>query len=228
MLELQSVDPTASTTVRDVDAGDRSARRGLAVRAARCRRARGARGSPTSARAPAGPGLALAAALPGRARVAGRERGRGTAATSSGAVEVARAGERDRRQRAGRGVGRGAVDVVTARALAALPVLLEYAAPLLVEGGHVVAWKGAVRQEEAAAGARRGARSSGWPPAEVHRSSRTRARATTRCTCSARSRPRRSGSRAAPGWRSNARSVRRSRAGAGVSRETRRSDRRRR
>jgi 16S rRNA (guanine527-N7)-methyltransferase len=43
--------------------------------------------------------------------------------------------------------------VVTARALAALPVVLEYAAPLLVDGGHVVAWKGAVEAREAAAGA---------------------------------------------------------------------------
>jgi 16S rRNA (guanine527-N7)-methyltransferase len=33
-------------------------------------------------------------------------------------------------------------DVVTARALAALPVVLEYAAPLLREGGALVAWKG--------------------------------------------------------------------------------------
>ena len=44
-------------------------------------------------------------------------------------------------------------DLVTARALAALPVILEYAAPLLVEGGHVVCWKGAVGADEAAAGA---------------------------------------------------------------------------
>jgi len=39
--------------------------------------------------------------------------------------------------------GLGAADVVTARALAALPVLIEYAAPLLREGGVLVAWKGA-------------------------------------------------------------------------------------
>ena len=49
--------------------------------------------------------------------------------------------------------GLGAHDLVTARALAALPVILEYAAPLLAEGGHVVAWKGAVPAEEVAAGA---------------------------------------------------------------------------
>jgi 16S rRNA (guanine527-N7)-methyltransferase len=46
----------------------------------------------------------------------------------------------------------GEHELVTARALAALPVVLEYAAPLLAEGGHAVAWKGAVTPEEAAAG----------------------------------------------------------------------------
>ena len=34
-------------------------------------------------------------------------------------------------------------DVVTARAVAPLSVLVEYAAPLLVDGGQLVAWKGA-------------------------------------------------------------------------------------
>ena len=34
-------------------------------------------------------------------------------------------------------------DVVTARAVASLAVLVEYAAPLLVDGGQLVAWKGA-------------------------------------------------------------------------------------
>jgi 16S rRNA (guanine527-N7)-methyltransferase len=43
-------------------------------------------------------------------------------------------------------------DVVTARALASLPVLCEYAAPLLVEGGVLVAWKGAVDAAEDADG----------------------------------------------------------------------------
>jgi 16S rRNA (guanine527-N7)-methyltransferase len=46
------------------------------------------------------------------------------------------------------GVGR--CDVVSARALAALPVLCEYAAPLLRIGGVLVAWKGAVSDTEAA------------------------------------------------------------------------------
>ena len=43
-------------------------------------------------------------------------------------------------------------DVVTARALAALPVLCEYAAPLLAPGGVLVAWKGAVGAAEDADG----------------------------------------------------------------------------
>jgi 16S rRNA (guanine527-N7)-methyltransferase len=46
--------------------------------------------------------------------------------------------------------GIGRFDVVCARALAALPVVCEYAAPLLREGGLLVAWKGAVSEEEAA------------------------------------------------------------------------------
>jgi 16S rRNA (guanine527-N7)-methyltransferase len=45
-------------------------------------------------------------------------------------------------------------DVVTARALAALPVVWEYAAPLLRDGGTAVAWKGAPDTGETAAGAR--------------------------------------------------------------------------
>jgi 16S rRNA (guanine527-N7)-methyltransferase len=46
----------------------------------------------------------------------------------------------------------GTVDVVVARALAALPVLCEYAAPLLAEGGRAVFWKGAVASDEEADG----------------------------------------------------------------------------
>jgi 16S rRNA (guanine527-N7)-methyltransferase len=43
-------------------------------------------------------------------------------------------------------------DVVTARALGALAVVCEYAAPLLREGGLLVAWKGAVDEAEDADG----------------------------------------------------------------------------
>jgi 16S rRNA (guanine527-N7)-methyltransferase len=44
------------------------------------------------------------------------------------------------------------VELVTARALGSLAVIAEYAAPLLVEGGRLIAWKGAVTPEEDAAG----------------------------------------------------------------------------
>ena len=44
--------------------------------------------------------------------------------------------------------GLGRCDAVCARAVAALPVLCEYAAPLLREGGVLVAWKGAITPSE--------------------------------------------------------------------------------
>jgi 16S rRNA (guanine527-N7)-methyltransferase len=51
-----------------------------------------------------------------------------------------------------RAEGSGAYAAVTARALAALPVLVEYAAPLLALEGVLVAWKGARRPDEERAG----------------------------------------------------------------------------
>ncbi len=48
--------------------------------------------------------------------------------------------------------GAEAYDVVTARALAALTVVAEYAAPLLRQGGALVAWKGVRDPEEESAG----------------------------------------------------------------------------
>ena len=53
----------------------------------------------------------------------------------------------------GAGEARATYDVVTARALAALPVVVEYAAPLLAPGGVLVAWRGARDPVEEAAGA---------------------------------------------------------------------------
>jgi 16S rRNA (guanine527-N7)-methyltransferase len=46
------------------------------------------------------------------------------------------------------GGGREAYDAVTARAVASLAVVVEYAAPLLRVAGVLVAWKGAVGEEE--------------------------------------------------------------------------------
>ena len=45
--------------------------------------------------------------------------------------------------------GLGRCDVVCARALASLPVVCEYAAPILRDGGLLVAWKGEVTHSEA-------------------------------------------------------------------------------
>jgi 16S rRNA (guanine527-N7)-methyltransferase len=54
----------------------------------------------------------------------------------------------------GLGGGREAYDAVTARAVAPLAVLVEYAAPLLRVGGVLVAWKGARDAAEEEGGAR--------------------------------------------------------------------------
>lgn len=53
----------------------------------------------------------------------------------------------------GRGPLRETFDVVAARACASLPVLAEYALPLVHPGGSLIAWKGRVSVEEADAGA---------------------------------------------------------------------------
>lgn len=102
---------------------------------------------------PGFPGLALAAALPecewtlvesvGR-KAAFIRRAAATAELGNVVVVAERAEEWE--------AGLGRCDLVTARALAALDVVLEYAAPLLRIGGAVVAWKGAVSREEALAG----------------------------------------------------------------------------
>ena len=57
-------------------------------------------------------------------------------------------------------------DLVTARAVAPLAVLVEYAAPLLVAGGALLAWKGARDEREEADGAAAAA-ATGLEPADV-------------------------------------------------------------
>jgi 16S rRNA (guanine527-N7)-methyltransferase len=115
------------------------------------------------------PGLVLAAALPG-ARVAlveslGRkcaflERAVAAAGLGNAAVVCRRAEEWPE--------GHGRHDLVTARAVAPLAVLAEYAAPLLAPGGALVAWKGARDPAEEAAGASAAAQ-LGLEVAEVRR-----------------------------------------------------------
>jgi 16S rRNA (guanine527-N7)-methyltransferase len=74
--------------------------------------------------------------------------------------------------------GASAYDVVTVRALAPLPVICEYAAPLLRLGGTLVAWKGAPRADEEESGARAAAQLGlGEPtviPVTPYRGSRNR------------------------------------------------------
>ena len=59
-------------------------------------------------------------------------------------------------------------DLVTARALAALPVVVEYAAPLLAVGGTLVTWRGR-RDPDTEAAAARAAGEVGLEPGEVRR-----------------------------------------------------------
>jgi 16S rRNA (guanine527-N7)-methyltransferase len=59
-------------------------------------------------------------------------------------------------------------DVVTARALASLAVVAEYAAPLLALGGSLVVWRGQ-RDGEAERQAGRAARELGLEVGEIHR-----------------------------------------------------------
>jgi 16S rRNA (guanine527-N7)-methyltransferase len=115
------------------------------------------------------PGLALAVALP-RARVAVVESAarksafleRAIAAADVSNAEVVHARAEDWP------AGSEAHDLVTARALAALPVVVEYAAPLLAMGGALVAWRGR-RDREAEAAAARAAADVGLVPVEVRR-----------------------------------------------------------
>jgi 16S rRNA (guanine527-N7)-methyltransferase len=115
------------------------------------------------------PGLALAAALPAaRVRLvesAARkcsflERAVARAEIANTEVVHARAETWDE--------GRLACDLVTARALAPLPVLVEYAAPLLRDRGALVAWKGRRDAQEEADGAY-AAEQLGLEPVEILR-----------------------------------------------------------
>jgi 16S rRNA (guanine527-N7)-methyltransferase len=100
------------------------------------------------------PGLALAIALPA-ARVALVESVGRKCAFLRAAVERLKLANVDvvnaRAEEWPAGVG--ACDLVTARALASLPVVVEYAAPLLGLGGALVAWKGRRDEAEEADGA---------------------------------------------------------------------------
>jgi 16S rRNA (guanine527-N7)-methyltransferase len=153
LLELVAAEPSAITSVRspaegvDVHVADSLVALDLAaVRSARRIADVGPGGG--------FPGLVLAVALPA-ARVALVESAArkcaflSLAAKALGLLNVEVVHSRAEAWPA----GLEAHDLVTARALASLPVVVEYAAPLLEAGGHLVAWKGRVDAAEAADGA---------------------------------------------------------------------------
>ena len=96
------------------------------------------------------PGLVLAAVLP-ETRVVLVEAARRKCEFLHAAVEAMGLGNAEivwgRAEEWGEGLGR--CDVVCARALGSLPVICEYAAPLLRQGGLLVAWKGQLTESEA-------------------------------------------------------------------------------
>jgi 16S rRNA (guanine527-N7)-methyltransferase len=157
LLDLLQSDDTAPTTVRDRDeARDvhvADSLSGLELPAVRDARRIADLGAGAGF-----PGLVLAAALPdahvslvesvGR-KCAWLERAVGVMGLGNVTVVNARAEAWD--------AGAGVHDLVTARALAPLNVLVEYATPLLAQGGALVAWKGRRDPGEEADGAAAGA-----------------------------------------------------------------------
>ena len=142
LLELVYADPAAPTTVRDpaaaVDAHVADALVALELERVRAARRIADRGAGAGF-----PGLVLAAALPDatvalveatRRKCAFLERAAEAMGLANAEIVNARAEAWPQ--------GIGSRDLVTARAVAPLAVLVEYAAPLLAPDGALVAWKG--------------------------------------------------------------------------------------
>jgi 16S rRNA (guanine527-N7)-methyltransferase len=148
LLEMVAAEPSSITTVRDpaaaVDRHVADSLSGLLVPALR------AAGTIADLGSGGGfPGLALGIARPDATVTLVESVGRKCdflrrAAEAIGAANVAVVHGRAEDWRD----GLGTQDVVTARALAPLNVLAEYAAPLLRDGGALVAWKGRAAAEE--------------------------------------------------------------------------------
>ncbi len=101
------------------------------------------------------PGLPLAIALPAARVSCVESNGRKCAFISRAAEACGAANAMAVHARAEDwGAGLGACDLVTARALAPLAVVAEYAAPLLAMGGWLVAWRGRRDDADEAAGAK--------------------------------------------------------------------------
>jgi len=153
LLALLSDDPLAPTTIRDPEqaARDHLADALIALELPEVREAS------TIADLGAGagvPGLPLAIARP-EATVFLVESNRRKCAFIARAIAAAGASNAvvipERAESWPDGIGR--CDVVTARALAPLAVVAEYAAPLLREGGALIAWRGRHDPDEEAAAA---------------------------------------------------------------------------
>ena len=153
LLDMVAAEPAAITSIRDpaegVDAHVADSLVALDVPAARAARRVADLGSGGGF-----PGLVLAIALPA-ARVALVESvGRKCAFLAAAADGLGLANVEVVNARAEEwAAGLGGQDVVVARALAPLTVLVEYAAPLLEPGGLLVAWKGRRDAAEEADGA---------------------------------------------------------------------------
>jgi 16S rRNA (guanine527-N7)-methyltransferase len=154
ILEILAADPTAPTTVRDPDrAVDVHLADSLSALELSC--VAQARAVADVGSGAGFPGAVLACAL-GRADVALVESSSRKCAflerlcvgAAIGGARVVHARVEEWRE------GIATRDLVVARALATLAVICEYAAPLLAVGGALVAWKGAVPEAEAVAGAR--------------------------------------------------------------------------
>ncbi len=153
LLNLLAADPHAPTTVREPAAAV-DAHVADALVALELEHVRGARRIADLGSGAGVPGLVLAAALPGSA-VALVEASKRKCAFLERAVaemELSNAEVVAERAEAWTG-GIERCDLVTARALAPLAVLVEYAAPLLVIGGALVAWKGRRDSDEERDGA---------------------------------------------------------------------------
>jgi 16S rRNA (guanine527-N7)-methyltransferase len=154
LLDLLAVDDTAPSSVRDpvaaVDVHVADSLTGLQVEALRTGRRLADLGAGAGF-----PGLVLAAARPEAAVDLVESVGRKCAWLERAIAVMGLDNARVVCERAEAWPdGLGACDALTARAVAALPVLVEYAAPLLRVGGELVAWKGHRHADEEADAAR--------------------------------------------------------------------------
>ena len=142
LLKILQEDPSAPTALRDPAAAV-DLHVADALVALELERVRTARRIADLGSGAGFPGLVLAAALPAAAVALVEASGRKSRFLSRAAEAMGLANVEIVDARA-ESWPEGLVsrDVVTARAVAALPVLVEYAAPLLAPGGAFVAWKG--------------------------------------------------------------------------------------